>query len=303
MKHMLRFAFLVSCLSFASSARAQTIWETYVASYGDDVNNCARFTPCATFARAFAQTTGAGVIHVLDSGTYGRLTVTHSITIEGSRIGATTALDGTALTGTAQFLVNAGSTDVVTIRGFVLSGSRNAIASKYGIQAISVGALHVEDCVFNAFNVRAVDFLATSGYLQMKDVTITDMATGVGVYVTNARAALEHVAVHDTQAAVIAAGSATVSVAHSTFNGNGMGVAAAYGPTAQANVDDCVFSNNQWAVVVGGGGRAYVGRSSMYNNYIQALFNDGASTLYTYGNNQFASNANDGFFNFSVALK
>ena len=69
------------------------------------------------------------------------------------------------------------------------------------------------------------------------------------------------------------------------------------------NVDDCMMTNNQWAVVVSQGAKAYVGRSSFFNNGITALFNDGMSFAISYGTNQFAGNASDGAFTSGMALK
>jgi hypothetical protein len=148
-----------------------------------------------------------------------------------------------------------------------------------------------------------IDFRATGAELQLKDVTITDMPVGTGVYVSNARASLDHVAIHSTRAGVISAGSSAVSITHSTANGNAEAFAAAYGPTAEIHIDDCLMTNNEWAVVVANGAKAYVGRSSLFNNTISALFNDGSSFLYSFGTNQLIGNAVDGLFTATVSLR
>jgi len=295
-------AALIACLVLpATSAFAQQAFDTYVASTGADANSCLRTSPCATFTRAFAQTIGNGVIHVVDSGTYGRLTITHGITIDGGNVGTTLFAGGLGLNvSPATFLVNAGASDVVTIQNFTISGSGSTTVA---IGVTAGGALHVQNCVFNGYANAAIDFRASNGVLDMKNVTITDVPSGTGVYVSNARAMLDDVGIHHTQTAVLAAGSATVTIRKSTANGNGTGFAAAYGPTAELHVDDCVMTNNQWAVVVSGGARGYVGRSTLNNNTITALFNDGSSFLVSFGNNQFSSNASDGAFTSTAAVK
>jgi hypothetical protein len=101
----------------------------------------------------------------------------------------------------------------------------------------------------------------------------------------------------------LASGSSTVSIRRSTANGNGSGFVAAYGPTAELHVDDCMLTNNQWGIVVASGARAYISRSTLSNNFITALFNDGSSTLVSFGNNQFASNASDGAFTATATVK
>ena len=56
---------------------------TWVSGFGDDANACSRTAPCKTFAGAIGKTAVAGQIHVLDSGDYGAVTITKSVTIDG----------------------------------------------------------------------------------------------------------------------------------------------------------------------------------------------------------------------------
>jgi len=289
----------------ASVSSAGTVWEVYVSSTGTDTGFCLRTAPCATFAYAFTQALGNGIIHVVDQGNYGVLTITHGITIDGGRIASQTAAGGNAFYTKTPFTISAGASDVVTITGFTISGENPTSPGPEAsaISVTSVGALHVEHCTFAGFVSAAIDFRATGGLLDMKDVTITDMPSGNGVYVANARATLEHVSISRTQTAVLAAGSSTVSIVHSTANGNGSGFVAAYGPTAELHMDDCTMTNNQWAVVVSGGAKAYVSRSSLFTNFITAMFNDGGSSLISYGDNRFAGNASDGTFTGMASMK
>src|SRR5260370_19849737 len=155
--------------------------------------------------------------------------------------------------------------------------NRFAFPQSSAISVTSVGALHVQHCTFVGFATTAIDFRATGALLDRQQARMMDMPSGTGVYVANARALLDNVAVHHLQTGVIAAGSSTVSIRKSTANGNAAAFVAAYGPTAQLNVDDCMMTNNRWAGVVSQGAKAYGGRSSFFNNGITALFNDGTS--------------------------
>jgi len=300
----LAVTFVACFLISASSAFAG--FDTWVSSTGSDGNiDCIRSAPCATFAAAFNATFANGVIHVIDSGAYGILTITHGITIDGGNVAATLASGGNAILFAPQFTVSAGASDIVTILNFTMSGSNplSPSGSHSAIAVTSVGGLHVAHCTFNSYRDAAIDFRATGADLELTDVTISDIQNGTGVYVANARGSLDNVHIHHTQTAVLAAGSSTVSIRRSTVNGNGSGFVAAYGPTAEIHVDDCMMTNNQWAIVVSGGARAFLSRSSLFNNFITALFNDGSSSIVSYGNNQFASNASDGAFTSTVAVK
>ena len=63
------------------------------------------------------------------------------------------------------------------------------------------------------------------------------------------------------------------------------------------------MTNDQRAVVVSQCAKAYLSRSSLLNNVISALFNDGSSFIYSYGTNQFASNAANGAFTAGILMK
>src|ERR1700720_3192382 len=80
----LRILIVVCCtFAFASLAQAQAT-RTWVSGVGDDVNPCSRTAPCKTFAGAISKTFINGEIDVLDPGGFGTLTITKSITIDGT---------------------------------------------------------------------------------------------------------------------------------------------------------------------------------------------------------------------------
>src|ERR671937_459447 len=80
--------------AFASLAQAQAT-RTWVSGVGDDVNPCSRTAPCKTFAGAISKTAIAGEIDALDPGGFGAVTITKSITIDGSGTFASVLASGT----------------------------------------------------------------------------------------------------------------------------------------------------------------------------------------------------------------
>src|ERR1051326_7210406 len=70
-------------LALATAAQAQAT-RTWVSGVGDDLNPCSRTAPCKTFAGAISKTANNGLIDVLDPGAFGAVTVTKSITIDGT---------------------------------------------------------------------------------------------------------------------------------------------------------------------------------------------------------------------------
>src|SRR5947208_5254618 len=101
------FAFVT--LAFSSLADAQAT-RTWVSGVGDDANPCSRTAPCKTFAGAISKTATAGEIDTLDPGGFGGVTITKSMTIDG-----TSGLAGIVVSGTAAIIVNAPSSAVVII--------------------------------------------------------------------------------------------------------------------------------------------------------------------------------------------
>jgi PASTA domain len=80
-----KLTLLVVLLAFgatASPAFGQAT-RTWVSGTGDDINPCSRTAPCKTFAGAISKTFIGGEIDVLDPASYGTLTITKSITIDG----------------------------------------------------------------------------------------------------------------------------------------------------------------------------------------------------------------------------
>src|SRR5215207_1220698 len=70
-------------LAMATFAHGQAT-RTWVSGVGDDVNPCSRTAPCKTFAGAISKTARDGEISVLDPGGFGAVTITKSITINGT---------------------------------------------------------------------------------------------------------------------------------------------------------------------------------------------------------------------------
>ena len=72
--------FTISCVSIAQAQASRT----WVSGVGDDANPCSRTAPCKTFAGAISKTAACGEINALDPAGYGAVTITKSITIDGT---------------------------------------------------------------------------------------------------------------------------------------------------------------------------------------------------------------------------
>jgi hypothetical protein len=135
-------AVLVFTCAFASLAQAQAT-RTWVSGVGDDANPCSRTAPCKTFAGAISKTADCGEIDALDPGGFGAVTITKSITLDG-----TGTLAGILASLTTGVIINADNTKVITLRGLSINGACNGIR---GVNVIQAKAVNIEDCVIFRF--------------------------------------------------------------------------------------------------------------------------------------------------------
>lgn len=114
----------------AGAAHAQAS-RTWVSGVGDDANPCSRTAPCKTFAGAISKTAAGGEINCLDSGGFGVVTITKSISIVCEGV-----IGGILGAGTNGIIVNVAATDRVLIHGLDIEGFANG--SSPGIQGINI---------------------------------------------------------------------------------------------------------------------------------------------------------------------
>src|SRR5437762_9919114 len=114
----------VACAAilYATPAQAQAT-RTWVSGVGDDANPCSRTAPCKTFAGAISKTAVGGEIDALDPGGFGTLTITKSITIDG-----TGTFASILAASTIGFIINipSGTADAaraVRLRGLSINGA------------------------------------------------------------------------------------------------------------------------------------------------------------------------------------
>lgn len=139
----------------AAPAEAQAS-RTWVSGVGEDTAACSRTAPCKTFAAAYSNTAAGGEINCLDPGGYGALTISKSLAISCE---AGTA--GIVVAGGNAIVVSAAAADEVFLKGLDIEGSGAANqVSLNGIKVISVGLLHIEDCVIRGFKSVAPDGFA-----------------------------------------------------------------------------------------------------------------------------------------------
>jgi hypothetical protein len=139
---------VIAALALPGSAFGQAT-RTWVSGVGDDANPCSRTAPCKTFAGAISKTATKGEINCLDPGGFGGVTITKALTIKCHYTEG-----GVLVSGTNAIVVNAPSTDRVTLRGLDINGLGTGLN---GIRILSAKSVDILDSEIYEFTGAGID--------------------------------------------------------------------------------------------------------------------------------------------------
>jgi hypothetical protein len=161
-------------------ANAAVPQRTFVSTAGNDANaasGCGLVAPCRSFDTAIGAVASNGEVVALDSGGYGRFTVTKSVTVAAPP-GVYAGIS--VFSGTNGVDINTAGVNVI-LRGLVINGQGGA----NGINFQSGDSLVVENCVINT--MASAGILATAAGVnndhpskaQVVNTTISRNTTGI----------------------------------------------------------------------------------------------------------------------------
>jgi hypothetical protein len=290
-------------LALCSLAQAQAT-RTWVSGVGDDLNPCSRTAPCKTFAGAISKTFIGGEIDCLDSGGFGTVTISKSITIDGGAGFGSILASGT--NGVNVNLTSANDPEKrVTLRRLSINGTgqSGAIGQSTGIRAInasSFGKLYVENCYIQNFTTVGIDvnLTATGSVVSIKDTNINN--TVIGMQATTSTGfvtgMLDNVRVDNCSTGVAAKNNAFLTLRDTALLGSGSGTGVAVqapGGSAGMNLERVMLFNWSTAFAAGiASTKADISNSNFLNN--STGVSSGGATVDSHGNNRFRGNTSDG---------
>ena len=291
-------AIAIFMFAFASMAQAQAS-RTWVSGVGDDANPCSRTAPCKTFAGAISKTAACGEINALDPGGFGAVTITKSITIDGT--GTFASILASLVTG---ITINAASTDVITIRGVSIDGFCNGLRAMNILQAKTV---NIEDCVMFRFAGPGILVNETSDLnLNVRNTVIRDN-TGAGMDLNTSsgqvRASLTKVSLNGNSNGLHAKNNTRVIANDSVFANNTtngiLADATTGGAIATVRVWNSLISTNAGNGVragnAGGGASGVeIGQCQINNNTGNGVLVSAGGVVETFTNNSIRGNGTDG---------
>jgi hypothetical protein len=283
----------------ASVAHAQAT-RTWVSGVGDDANPCSRTAPCKTFAGAISKTAVGGFIDVLDPGGFGTVTITKSITIDGSG----GPLAGVLTSGGINGIIINSATAIVHLRNLSIESALPGNPSgqgNNGIEVVAAAQVHVERCVIASFGNTGINFHPASGSLFVVDTSVQNN-TNNGIVVSTGRAMIENLHANANGIGVLVNGNAIATVRNSYVASNSTGLAAVTNPAAVLNIESCVVTHNFNGITVNSATTARVSNSTVVSNTSAGLVNDGVSFIVSLSGNMVFGNPTNGAFT-STQLK
>jgi len=251
-------AVLVFAIAFASAAQAQAT-RTWVSGVGDDVNPCSRTAPCKTFAGAISKTAAGGEIDCLDPGGFGTVTITKSITIDGTK-GA--GFGSILAAGTNGVNVNDSATAtpgtiIVNLKNLSINGATSGFN---GIRFTSGKTVNVEGCQIFGFLSSTgfgidVSLTATDKNLFVKDTSIFNCITGIRMTTTVGFVvgSFDNVDIDGmTTSGIALQGGGFASIRDTTISRSGIGVNVTGGANSGASLNNANLFSNTTGIAVGG---------------------------------------------------
>jgi len=264
-----------------------------VSGIGDDMNPCSRTAPCKTFASAITKTAVGGEISVLDPGGYGAVTITQSITINGTPgagYGSISAAGNTGITinitdpADAKRTVRLNWLDIIGY-GSGLQGIKIANTNLAGVSVV------VENTTLDGFTGRGIsDERVSGGKLVVSNTTVRHTVdSAIRIAGAGISALLSNVRVHNSATAGLTANSgAKVMVSNSVFSGSAIGLDIEQANT-EASVDGSTITGNTTGLFTTGGAVLRLSNSNV------AFNGTGVSgTVNSFSNNQFVANGPGG---------
>lgn len=294
------FQFVAAAAVFAA-AHSHAVQRTHVsAAIGSDANtvtNCTPIAPCRSFQAAMSVTDLKGEVVVLDSGGYGAVTITQSVSL----IAPTGVYAGISVFPGANGVIIATAGVEAVLNGITLNGQ----GGETGIVMTNGTRLSVENCTIANFltsaGIGSGISVSTPAQVRIRDTVFRNNGTGISLS-GSAKAAIDNVKIYDSKndgifvnGSVAGSGSAiatTANISNATVAGGGFfGVdvravasGAARVSIIRSSITDMGFSG-VYADTSGGTVAVAVSATLLAGNTFFGLHQLGGAVLQSLGNN------------------
>jgi hypothetical protein len=247
---------------------------TWVSATGNDANSGTASSPYADFATAAANTAAGGTVSVLGPGDYGPVTITQSITIDGTGGGSINFV------GLGEGIyVDTGAAANIVLRNISINGGGTGSDAIYIASSGTTNVINVviDGCLISGFSQIGVGLGSESPmYVTVRNTTIQGGTLGVRTFqngitapVTNYdHVSLDHVTVQGATSAGVFTRNGNLDISNSNISGNtGTGVPGLEADTsATLNVQNSMITSNTNGVCIFTNSTAVVNETNVADN-------------------------------------
>jgi parallel beta helix pectate lyase-like protein len=278
-----------------ASAQSDRVWVSHT---GDDANNCSESAPCKTFQVAYGKASIHGEVDCLDSGDFGDVVISKSITIDCHSFGGITnnALGGDQVGIAIEFDYfsdpQPDTLPQVVLRNLTISGVDNG-GDGILIQGAGAGStVNVENCVING-NYSSSGFRSgitderSRGALIISNTTVhNNGAVGILIKSPNngsRRAVIRNTVVTNSAVGISVGANSEVAIINSEMSDNATAGLVVSASTGSATVDSTTIAHNGFAFQNSGTVR-------LSNSNVMYNATGWTGVINTFTNNRFTNN-------------
>ena len=243
---------------------------TWVGPNGNDANTGTALSPYADFATAVANTAAGGTVSVAGPGDYGPVTITQSITIDGTGGGTINfAGDGEGI------YITAGSNANIVLRNLSIDGGGTGSDAVFIASASSANIMNVliDGCLIAGFTQIGVGLGSESPmYLTVRNTSIQGGQLGVRTFqngtvapiTNNDHVQLDHVTIQGASVDGVFTRNGNVDILNSSISGSvGSLVAGIQADTyATITVQSSMITGNTYGACIYPGSTAIIATST-----------------------------------------
>src|SRR5262245_4981067 len=237
MKHSMVSVLAISLFTLlhVDPAAAQNS-RSWVSGSGNDANPCTRTSPCLTFAGALAKTFTGGEINCLDSGDFGIVAITKSISIRCMGVTAAMQTPGFAIG------INAPAGSEVLLDGLDIDGQGSGLD---GVNIFSAARVTIQNCSIRNFNGNGVNLTGPLG-ARVVIIDSTILSNNIGLNIAGSGGAanigilLRTIIDNHPVASVKVAGGSTVFMSGAKLFGSAANVILNAGATFTSFGDNAI---------------------------------------------------------------
>lgn len=230
---------------------------TWVSATGNDANSGTATSPYADFATAVANTAAGGMVSVLGPGYYGVVTITQSITIDGTN-GGSIGFAG----DNEGIYISPGSNANIVLRNLTINGGGTGTDAIFIASSGTTNVINViiDGCDIEGFADIGVGLGSESPmYVTIRNTTIQGGEIGVRTFqngtaapiTNNDHVSLDHVTIEGATgsgAAGVFTRNGNVDISNSNITGSAVGIQA--DTYATLNVQNTMITNNTDGVCI-----------------------------------------------------